>query len=536
MSRLLAECVGLAEPPAPATGEAAVRRRGHDRHSVHGHRPMQVRVLDADPISHPTPLLAVPVFEGTSGAEGLLSRLDAVTERGVSRALGTSDVKGRLRDEVIVYGSGSGPERVALLGAGALEGLDREGVRRLAARAVRAAERLGLASVSLCLEGADTLEASVLGQAAAEGACLAAWRYTELKGPPREGDPPIPVTAVELLGATAIEALRAGATAGEAVAAGENLARTLQSRPGNLATPSHLASEAERVASDTGLRVTIFDEARLAEEGMHAILAVSRGSQEEARLIVLEHRGGREGEPPMVLVGKGLTFDAGGISLKPAGGMEDMKFDMSGGAAVIGAMHAIATLGVPANVVGIVPSSENLPSGSALKPGDVIRTLAGKTVEVTNTDAEGRLILADALAWGARLRPAAMVDCATLTGAVVIGLGNHAAAVLGTDEGLIEELREAGSRSGERCWPLPLWEEYRKQLESETADLVNVGGRPAGTITAACFLSEFVEDIPWAHLDIAGTAYGDGKLPYQRKGGYGFPTRLLVEWVRSRAA
>jgi leucyl aminopeptidase len=215
--------------------------------------------------------------------------------------------------------------------------------------------------------------------------------------------------------------------------------------------------------------------------------------------------------------------------------MEDMKFDMSGGAAVIGAMQAIAELGVKANVVGIVPSSENLPSGSAIKPGDVIGSLAGKTIEVINTDAEGRLILADALAWGARMSPAAMVDCATLTGSVVVALGHHAAAVFGNDEDLVAELIAAGTRSGERCWQLPLWDEYREQLDSETADLQNVGGRPAGSITAAAFLREFVGDARWAHLDIAGTAYGEGKLPYQRKGAYGFPTRLLVEWVRSRA-
>jgi leucyl aminopeptidase len=271
------------------------------------------------------------------------------------------------------------------------------------------------------------------------------------------------------------------------------------------------------------------------EEGMHAILAVSQGSEEEARFIILEHRGGAAGDPPLVLVGKGLSFDAGGISLKPPEGMEAMKFDMSGGAAVIAAMQAVAELGVKANVVGLVPSSENLPSGRAVKPGDVIRTLGGKSVEVINTDAEGRLILADALAYGARLRPAAMIDCATLTGGVVIALGHQASAVFGNDDALVNEVIAAGESSGERCWRLPLWDVYKKQLESTTADLQNIGGRPASSITAACFLAEFVGEAKWAHLDIAGTAYGDGDLPYQRKGGYGVPTRLLIEWVRSRA-
>jgi leucyl aminopeptidase len=388
--------------------------------------------------------------------------------------------------------------------------------------------------VSVCLDGLGDLDEEVRAQAAAEGAALAAWRFHELKAPDAE-EPVADVTAVDLVGAGDPNALGAGAVAGAIVARAENFARTLQSRPGNLATPSHLAAEAERMAGSVGLEVTIFDEARMAQEGMHAILAVSRGSEEEARLIVLRYQGAKKSEAPLILVGKGLTFDAGGISIKPAAGMESMKFDMSGGAAVLGAMQAIAELGVKANVVGIVPSSENLPSGTAVKPGDVIQTLAGKTVEVINTDAEGRLILADALTYGARMNPAAMVDCATLTGGVVIALGSHAIGLLGNDEDLIDEVIESGERTGQRCWQLPLWDEYRKQLDSTTADLQNIGGKEGSTITAGCFLSEFVGDAKWAHLDVAGTAYGDGDRPYHRKGGYGVPTRLLVEWVRSRA-
>ena len=322
---------------------------------------------------------------------------------------------------------------------------------------------------------------------------------------------------------------------GAVIARAVNLCRSLQDRPGNVATPSHLADEALRVGREVELDVRIFDEAEIREEGMHALLSVTRGSKEEARFIVMEHRGSTDGAAPLVLVGKGLTFDSGGISIKPSQGMEEMKYDMSGGASVIAAMQAIAELEVRANVVGLIPASDNMPSGTATKPGDVISSLAGKTIEVINTDAEGRLILADALAWGARLRPAAMVDCATLTGSVIIALGHHAAAVMGNDNGLVSELRDAGDASGERCWPLPLWDEYRKQLDSNYADLQNIGGRPAGSITAGAFLKEFVGDVPWAHLDIAGTAWGDGKLSYQRKGGTGFPTRLLIEWVRRRA-
>lgn len=275
---------------------------------------------------------------------------------------------------------------------------------------------------------------------------------------------------------------------------------------------------------------------RIREERMHALLAVNQGSAQEARFIVLRHRGGGTEGPWVALVGKGLTFDAGGISIKPALGMEEMKFDMSGGAAVMGALRAAADLDLPLNVVGLVPSTENLISGEAVKPGDVIQTRGGRTVEVINTDAEGRLILADALDYAKELGAAAIVDAATLTGAVVVALGRHATAVLGTDDELVQALLGAGELAGERCWPLPLWSEYRKQLKSEVADMMNIGGREAGTITAAWFLREFAGDVPWAHLDIAGTAYGTEPLPYQRKGAYGVPVRLLVEWLRGRVA
>ncbi len=495
---------------------------------------MNVRVLDSDPLEHVTPLLVVGVRQGTSEPSGLLGRLDAHLDGAIARVLSAGDMKGRTGDQVVLFGPEGGPERVLLLGMGKGD-LEPEDVRRLAGRATRVAERIGVDALSIAVD-VEGVEGPHAAQAAAEGVALAVWKFTELKEA-GDDDPPVLVDALDLfLPEGTAEAAQEAATAGAVIGEAENFARTLQSRPGNIATPTHIADEAVRMAEEVGLDVTVYDEEALEEAGMHAILAVSRGSEEEARLIVLQHNGGGEGDAPLVLVGKGLSFDAGGISLKPPAGMEKMKFDMSGGAAVIGAMMAVANLGVKANVVGIVPSSENMPSGTAVKPGDVIDTLAGKTVEVVNTDAEGRLILADALAHGAAMKPAAMVDCATLTGAVVVALGHHAAAVIGTDQALVDELRAAGNRSGERCWQLPLWKEYRKQLDTDVADLVNVGGRPGGCITAAAFLREFVGDVPWAHLDIAGTAYGDEPRPYLRKGAYGFPTRLLVEWVRSRSA
>ncbi|HWK89414.1 MAG TPA: leucyl aminopeptidase, partial [Longimicrobium sp.] len=360
----------------------------------------------------------------------------------------------------------------------------------------------------------------------------------EMKTPKPDAPPPVELAeAALLLGGGADEAAAAeGARVGEVLARAANLARTLANLPGNVATPGFLADTACVIAGERGMTATILGPHEMRAEGMHALLAVAAGSDQEPRFIVLEHRGGGEGEKPLVIVGKGLTFDAGGISIKPAQGMEDMKFDMGGGAATIGAMQAIAELGVKANVVGIVPSSENLLGGSAMKPGDVIGSHLGKTIEVVNTDAEGRLILADALSYARRFDPAAVLDAATLTGACVIALGHAATGVMGTDQALVDEVIAAGERTGERCWQLPMYEEYREQIKSDYADLKNSGGRPAGTITAGWFLREFVGDFPWVHLDVAGTAYGDGKLSYLTKGSTGTPTRLFVEWVMTRAA
>lgn len=328
----------------------------------------------------------------------------------------------------------------------------------------------------------------------------------------------------------------AGARTGEILARAQNLARTLGNLPGNVATPEYLATRGREIGERLGMTVTILGPAEMEAEKMGALLAVAQGTEEEPRLIVLEHRRGPADAKPLVLVGKGLTFDSGGISIKPAAGMEEMKFDMCGGAAVLAAMQAIGELDIPVNVIGIVPSSENLVSGRAMKPGDILRSHKGTTIEVVNTDAEGRLILADALSYASRFEPAAIIDCATLTGACVVALGGQASAGLSNDEALLSEIRAAGDRVGERVWPLPMYDEYRDQIKSEYADIKNSGGRPAGTITAAWFLREFVGDTPWVHLDIAGTAYGDGKIAYQSKGATGTPVRLFVEWVLTRAA
>ena len=484
-----------------------------------------------------TPLLVVLVPSGGPFTE--LAALSRATGGTLSQAVRSGDFQGREKDRFVGYRRGSrGPERVLFAGVGPLEALTGPKVRSAAGKAVRAAEDFRVRSLALCLSFLGPEVGPRWVQAAAEGLVLASWRFDELRSPPAAGSdsedwPPLAEFALVVSAPSSV--LDWNVRVGHAFATGENRARTLQARPGNVATPSRLAAEAVGIAGEAGLQLDVLGPAEIEAQAMGALLSVTRGSDEEPRLIVLRHSGGDPGAPPLVLVGKGLTFDAGGISIKPAKGMEKMKYDMSGGAAVLGAMHAIGRLGMPTNVVGVVPSSENLLNGSATKPGDVVISRAGKSIEVINTDAEGRLILADALDYAGGWDPAAIVDCATLTGACVVALGHHRSALLGNDRGLLAELREAGDKADQPCWPLPLDEEYRRQLKSDVADLKNVGGRPAGTITAACFLSEFVGSTPWAHLDIAGTAYGSTNRSYLRDGPNGTPCRLLLEWVRARA-
>ena len=325
---------------------------------------------------------------------------------------------------------------------------------------------------------------------------------------------------------------REGADIGAKVAAGAVLARDLANEPSNVATPEYLAERARSIAEKYGMRCDVLDRAAIEAEGLTGLATVGRSASNEPRFIVLEHRKGGD-EAPVVLVGKAVTFDSGGISIKPTAGMEDMKFDMSGGAAVLGAMEAVGALDLPLNVVALVPATENLPGGDAFKPGDVLEMHSGKTVEIVTTDAEGRLILADALSYARRYEPSAVIDCATLTGACVVALGAHASGLMGNDEDLIAEVQAAGEATGERAWPLPLFEEYTEQIKGDTADIKNSGGRGGGALTAGAFLKEFA-DFPWAHLDIAGTAYGKKGNAYTTKGATGVPTRLLVEFLIGR--
>ncbi|PYP36316.1 MAG: leucyl aminopeptidase [Gemmatimonadetes bacterium] len=488
-----------------------------------------------------TPLLAVALSQGST-VPASLADLDRASGGVVTRAITSGDFKGKRDETTLLYPGGAKPARVLLVGLGKPGDVTRNTIRRAAAVAAKRARALGAKHFTFAvpLEARNGVPPRDLGQVAVEGAAQGAWAFTELKkAAPDEAKPEVESVTVVCDQAEARD-VTAGTRVGDAVAAGHRLTRYLQMLPGNVCTPTYLADRAKELANEHGFAFTVLDRAQLQHEGMGALLAVAQGSQQEPRFIVLEYRGGGGGggggdAAPVALVGKGVTFDSGGISIKPAQNMEDMKFDMSGAAAVLGTFETLGRLKPKLNVVGVIPATENLPSGTAVKPGDVVKSHLGKTIEIINTDAEGRLILCDALSYVRRFKPAAVIDIATLTGAVVVALGQVAVGAMGNDEPLLAEVRDAGERAGERVWPLPLWDEYRELLKSDIADVKNSGGRGAGSIAGGWFLREFVEGYPWVHLDIAGTAYTDGEGPHQTKGPTAVGVRLFTEFILKRA-
>ena len=491
------------------------------------------------------PLLAVGVTKYEKQLPPALVALDARAGGVLARAC-AGDFTGGRDETSLLYLPGAEPRRVLLVGVGKLEELPligglarpvavRNAIRRAAAIAARRARALGTGAVAFAMpaELRAGVGAQDFAQAAVEGLAQGAWQFDELKSPSGERKPP--VTDLTVVVEPAEEsAARRGFAVGRAVAEGQALARRLQALPPNQCTPALLADTARQLGAAHGFAVTVLEREQMQQEGMGALLAVAQGSVTEPRFIIIEYRGAGAA-PPVALVGKGITFDTGGISIKPAAQMEEMKYDMSGAAAVLGTFEALGRLKPKLNVVGLIPSTDNMPSGSAVRPSDVVKSHSGKQIEIVNTDAEGRLILADALSYARRFKPAAVLDAATLTGAVIIALGHAASAVMGTDEALIEEVRRAGDRAGERVWPLPMYDEFRELNKSDIADVKNSGGRPAGTITAGWFLREFAEGYPWVHIDVAGTAYSDVDAPPLPKGPAGVPIRLFVEFLLGRA-
>ena len=471
-------------------------------------------------------LLAVGLHADEQPPEGLKAAADP--------ALSAGDFTGKPGQTALLYAGDALPSRrLLLVGLGGRSSFTPEKLRRAAATVSRRARTLKAESVALSLPAPTDLDVGTTARVVAEGAALGLYHFGRYKtGEKNDGGP----ESFDLLigDGEEEEAASLGAEIGEKVAAGAALARDLANEPSNTATPAYLAERAEEIGARHGMTVTVLDRAGIEEEGLTGLATVARSASNEPRFIVLEHRKGGGGKP-VVIIGKAVTFDSGGISIKPSAGMEDMKFDMGGGAAVLGAMEAVGALDLPLDVVAIVPSTENLPGGDAFKPGDVLTMHGGKTVEIVTTDAEGRLLLADALSYARRYEPAAVVDCATLTGACVVALGSHASGLMGNDEDLVAEVRAAGETTGERAWPLPLFDEYTEQTKGDTADLKNSGGRGGGALTAGAFLKEFA-DFPWAHLDIAGTAYGKKGNAYTTKGATGMPARLLVEFLIGRSA
>ncbi len=479
-----------------------------------------------------TSLLILPLAKGTMPPS--LTVLDRACSGAIARCWESGDFTGA-RDETALFYTGgtSGIRRVLLIGMGPADQVTASALRRAAMIGGKKARVIGAADVSLQFlpDAAPGVAPAEAGQALAEGVPFGAWHFADLKRPPESPKPRFERCEIVISGDA--REFQAGVARGIAIAAGQSLTRGLQVLPGNTCTPEFVAERARDIASRYGFEITVLDLAGIRAAGMHALLAVAQGSAVEPRFVVLEYRGSTD--RPIVFVGKGVTFDTGGISIKPAQNMEDMKYDMSGAAAVLGTFEALGQLKPAQHVIGLIPLAENMPSGTAYRPGDVVSSHLGKTIEVVNTDAEGRLILADALSWARQYQPVAVVDCATLTGAIVIGLGHTASGVMGTDEPLIQQLIAAGTRADERIWQLPIWDDYRELIKSDIADMKNSGGRAAGSITAGWFLREFAEDYPWAHIDIAGTAYTDRELPTQVKGPTGVMVRLFTEFLRARA-
>ncbi len=420
---------------------------------------------------------------------------------------------------------------ILLIGAGKKEELTLDRVRQAAATASRRFLSAGIDTFSRGIVSVPGATVEQVAQVLTEGTILGTYRYNELKttASPEERRELKTITVVVPTQRDAAAA-KAGIRRAQLISESVCWVRDLVNRPSNRLTPTILAQEAKAAARKVGFKCQVLDPKTQRRLGMNALLGVARGSREPSQFIIVEHKGpGTTQKRPLVWLGKGITFDSGGISIKPSDKMEQMKYDMAGGAAVLGAVRAVAVLRLPIHVVGLVPATENLPGGSAQKPGDVVKALGGKTIEVINTDAEGRLVLADALGYAQRYKPEAMVDLATLTGACVVALGQHCMGLMGNNAALNEKVKEAGTKSAERAWELPLWPEYTEAVRSDVADVKNVGDGKAGTITAAAFLKEFAGQTPWVHLDIAGVAWADAEKGYLRKGATGVGVRLLVE-------
>jgi len=475
--------------------------------------------------------LIVPVFKGGEAASGTPAGVRQ-TAQWVADQLGAAKLFTPMTH--LVQGDGNSATRIVVVAAGRRDEYDIQRAWQIVSAGVRALWSSTASRIGICLD-TQTLPADEAIQSAVEGTIYAMWRPEAHRTSDEDGKLP-PVDEVVLLAGDestdAAAAIQRGTFVGEAV----NWARGLANEPANLMTPTHIAEAATALAADTGLEVEVLDEDACREMGMHSFLSVAQGSDQPAKLVVLRHHGRGGNGYDLALVGKGITFDSGGISIKPAADMHLMKYDMSGAATVLAAASAIARLGLPINLIAVAPCTENLPGGDATKPGDVFTSMSGKTVEVINTDAEGRLVLVDGVTYAQRQGAARVVDVATLTGAIAVALGRHYIGLFGRPGNFVDELRGAGERSGERLWPMPLSDEYRDDIKSDIADIKNSAGRMGGAIYGAAFIDAVVDEgTDWAHLDIAGTAWHEEERPFAPKGPQGVAVRTIVELASSIA-
>lgn len=498
---------------------------------------MEIKALRKDALNHKTDCLIIGRFEGRENTE-LIKALDKALGGVLSEAIKSGDFKGKLNETALFYGTGkTSAKRILMLGLGKKREFTLDRLRQASGMAIGVLKEKGASSISTTLPQTvrDMFSNEEAGQVIAEGSILAHYDFSEHKSNTKEKIKPLKtINLVLALRQNGIKDIEKGAQKGARIAEAVFVTRNLISHPANVATPSHLAAIASEQGKKLGFKVTVLEKKDMEKLKMGALLGVAQGSIEPPKFLVLEYFNGNKKDKPYVIVGKGVTFDSGGISIKPSPGMEDMKTDMSGGAAAIGTMVAAAAIKLPINLVALIPATENLPGGRAYKPGDILTSMSGQTIEILNTDAEGRLIMADALCYAERYEPRAVIDIATLTGACVVALGSHASGLLGNNESLKKQLIKAGEETGERLWELPLWDPYKDQIKSDVADMKNVGGKEAGTITAGAFLDKFATKYHWAHLDIAGTAWKKEGGPYTPKGAVGVGVRLLVRFLEDR--
>ncbi len=492
---------------------------------------MKITVETGDFRQKETDAVLIPMLEEDFHNELFLAA-DASLDGRIQAFLNLGDFKGKPKTTSVLYTNGAiTSPRIILVGLGIYTELNAEKVRQIAGHTARYLRDMGLKSVTVPIppETQDDW-----AQAAVEASLLSLYEFKQHKTQSDKDDDDNKSldSMTFLVGSDAEKSLiEPIVERGETIANGTILARDLSNQPGNHLTPTQLAEKAEEVAETVGLNCTVFDKPTLEEKGFRTLLAVAQGSAEDPRFIILEYTPEGEGHDTVALVGKGITFDTGGISLKSGKGMDEMKHDMSGAAAVLGAMQVIGQLKPDVRVIGIIATTENMPGSTAIKPGDVVTSYGGKTIEIMNTDAEGRLILADALGWTAQYNPNGVVDLATLTGAVITCLGHIAAGAMGTDDALMEKIKKAAEKTHERVWELPLWDDYDEGVKSKVADVQNIGDGTSGTIAGAAFLKKFAEGYPWVHLDIAGTAWGMKGSSYIPEGASGYGVRLLVQLV-----